>query len=165
MSVKSRRPSGTMAMPISHTRWAGRRRKSTPSNTSLPSRGRTSPATVFMSVVLPAPLGPTMHAMSPAATESETPHSACAAPYATSRWATSSIGTGSEISGHDLRTRHDLVRRALRKHAAVIEHDDAVGHRQDGTHHVLDEHDRGAAVANPAQDLDRAVDLRGRKAR
>ena len=52
------RPSGACPMPSS-TRWcAGRYVMSWPSNTILPARTGCRPETVFMVVVLPAPLAP-----------------------------------------------------------------------------------------------------------
>ena len=54
-------------------RWAGSVARSTPSNASVPDVTGSRPAIALISVVLPAPFGPTTHTSSPAATESETP--------------------------------------------------------------------------------------------
>ncbi len=80
MPVNRRRPSGTMAMPVSQNLWLARPVMSCPLKDRRPSRARSRPAMVLMSVVLPAPLGPTTQTSSPGCTFSETPHSAGAAP-------------------------------------------------------------------------------------
>ena len=51
-----------------------------PSIVNVPALAGCSPAIALMSVVLPAPLGPTTHASSPARSASDTPHNAGAAP-------------------------------------------------------------------------------------
>ena len=80
MLPNRRRPSGTMAMPASQNRCGGRAVMSRPSNTMWPLRARSTPASVLISVVLPAPLGPTVHSSSCARSSKLTPHSAGAAP-------------------------------------------------------------------------------------
>ncbi len=63
-------------------RWprAGRARSTGRASRTSPSRGRTSPHTALSSVVLPAPLAPTMATISPALTCSETRRSAAMRP-------------------------------------------------------------------------------------
>jgi hypothetical protein len=68
-----------------------------------------------------------------------------------------------EIGDGHVPAGHDLGGLALREHAALIEHDDAIRQRDHDTHHVLDEHDRRAARANAADQLDRVVDFGGRQ--
>ena len=60
MWANTRRPSGTVATPCSQTAWAGSAVTSTPPTTIPPRRARWMPAIALTSVVLPAPLGPTM---------------------------------------------------------------------------------------------------------
>ena len=89
------------------------------------------------------------------ATESDTPSSARAArtrlrgpwPQACRR---------SEIRRDDGGIAHDLRGQALRDHFALVQHDDAVGERDDRAHHVLDQHDRRALAADVADQVDRA---------
>jgi hypothetical protein len=69
-----------MAMPSRQNRWAGTCVKSRPKSFSPPVLIRFNPAIALMSVLLPAPLGPTMHTNSPASTRIVTSHKAGAAP-------------------------------------------------------------------------------------
>ena len=52
------RPSGDWVMPSSTRWWAGTPVMSLPSKTTLPARTGRNPDTVFIVVVLPAPLAP-----------------------------------------------------------------------------------------------------------
>src|SRR4029453_13778654 len=124
-----------MAIPSPQKRCGARRVRSRPSNDKLPDATGCSPATALMSVDLPAPLGPTTHTSSPDATSMETPRSAVAAPYLTSMWRTSSMRRPQE-GGHDVGIREHRRRGALREDDAIIEHDQPIGQRQDGAHHV-----------------------------
>ena len=80
MPVNRRRPSGTMAMPWSQNRLRASRVRSRPCMASDPPSRRLSPAIALISVVLPAPFGPTTHTSSPASMRSEMSQSAGAAP-------------------------------------------------------------------------------------
>src|SRR5512138_1451043 len=65
-----------------------------------PADGRTSPETALISVLLPAPLGPSKQTTSPSRTSSETPQSAWKSPYFTSRsWTRSTLPPGFEVRG------------------------------------------------------------------
>ena len=55
--------------------------------------------------------------------------------------------------------RHDLAGKAFGDDPALIEHDDAIGQRDDDAHDVLDENDRRALLADLPDELHRAVDL------
>src|SRR6187549_2084360 len=112
------------------------------------------PALTLMSVVLPAPLGPTIETKSAGPTDSEISRSATAAPYLASTDLSSSMRFP-EKSGDDVAAPHHLFRRSLRDDLAVVEHDDAVRQRPHRAHHVLDEHDRRAFVADPADEANR----------
>ena len=59
---------GTWAIPSSRISAAGRPAIACPANSISPSRGASSPLTARRTVDLPAPFGPTMHAIEPAAT-------------------------------------------------------------------------------------------------
>src|SRR4029077_14846875 len=98
------------------------------------------PAMTLMSVVLPAPLGPTIETRSAGPTDSVISRSATAAPYLASTDRSSSMRLPEEC-GHDVAAAQDLFSRAFRDDLAVVEHDDAVRQRPHRAHHVLDEHD------------------------
>src|ERR1044071_5697772 len=112
------------------------------------------PATALMSVVLPAPFGPTTATSSPARTERLASHTAVASPYAMRRPRASSM-RGSEVRLRDLGMADDVGRRPGGDHLAVIEHHHAVGQLGHGADDVLDEHDRRAAVADPPDEGER----------
>jgi len=76
MRGKSRRLSGTWAIPISTIRWGGVASRSTRSMTMEPAVGRIRPEMTRINVVLPAPLGPMTPTASPRRTSSETSNSA-----------------------------------------------------------------------------------------
>src|SRR5277367_6123247 len=67
-------------IPRRHLRLTPDRVTSSPRNTTEPSDGRRAPERMFRSVVLPAPLGPTMPIASPAPTAKSTPSSTTRAP-------------------------------------------------------------------------------------
>ena len=83
IEAKSRRPSGTMAMPAAQKRCGASAVMSLPSKMmrpAVPGVARSMPASVLISVVLPAPLGPTTHSSSRWRSSNDTPHSAGAWP-------------------------------------------------------------------------------------
>src|SRR5690349_15349415 len=106
----------------------------------------------LMSVVLPAPLGPTTQTSSPPRIASEISHSAVAAPYFATIESSASMGP-SEKCRHHVRLFHHFGRHTLGDNDAMLEHDDAVGERHDGAHHVLDEKDGRPRIANRADQL------------
>src|SRR2546422_9610250 len=159
MAGKSRRPSGTSAMPWRQSAWAGTDARSLPSSRMVPALIGRRPAIALMSVVLPAPFGPTTVTRSRGRTLSDTSQTATASPWATSRCSTSSIGL-SEIRPHDLRVAHDLARKSFGNDLPVAQHHHAIGEVEDGPHDVLDEYDRRAAVANPANEPEGVGHLR-----
>ena len=79
-ATNSRRPSGTSAIPAPQKRCGASGRRSQPSIDNASAVAGCSPASALISVVLPAPLGPTTQTSSPAPIVSDTPHSAGAAP-------------------------------------------------------------------------------------
>src|SRR5438093_3013992 len=164
MAGKSRRPSGTSAMPWRQSAWAGTDARSLPSSRMIPALIGRRPAIALMSVVLPAPFGPTTATRSRGRTLSDTSQTATASPWATSRRSTSSIGLP-EVGPDDVRVPHDLARESFGDDPPAAEHCDAVGEVEDGPHDVLDEHDRGALVTDPTNEPERVRHLRRRQAR
>jgi hypothetical protein len=67
-------------MPAAQKRCGASDARSRPSIAIRPDRIGCRPASALISVVLPAPFGPTTHTSSPAAIDSDTFHSAGAAP-------------------------------------------------------------------------------------
>ena len=74
------RPSGAWETPMKTISCAGMPWIDLPPMKTSPFRGRSSPLTVRKVVVLPAPLAPINATISPGATESEMPFSACTWP-------------------------------------------------------------------------------------
>src|SRR2546423_5718891 len=103
----------------------------------------------LMSVVLPAPLGPTTQVSSPAPIVSEISDSAVAVPYFATMASSTSMSLP-EKSRYDVRLFHHFRGRTFGDHRAVIEDDHAVRKRHDRTHHVLDEQNRRPGVTNRA---------------
>src|SRR2546427_1060218 len=189
--LKSRRPSGTSARPSRTRSGASRSLTARPANLISPLRGTTSPATVFRSVVFPAPFAPISATISPGSTASETPWRASTpAPYATSTARTSRSapsrdadgaeadgvgpvpprGAGSaaptvvlaEIGLDDRVVPDDLRRRALGDLLSVVEDDDPLGEGHHNLHDVLDHAERQAELAvDPAHQLHRGRRLGG----
>src|SRR4051794_4791874 len=92
---------------------------SSPRSVTVPAPGRCAPASTSSSVVLPAPLGPTMPSGSPGRTATATSSSTTSAPKRLRSPAASRMG-GSEVGiGLDLRRDGDVV-------VVVVVHDDEV---------------------------------------
>src|SRR3989454_5629867 len=193
--LKSRRPSGTSARPSRTRSGASRSLTARPANLISPLRGTTSPATVFRSVVFPAPFAPISATISPGCTASETPWRASTpAPYATSTprtsrsapsrdadgaeadgvWPVPPRGAGSaaptvvlaEIGLNDRVVPDDLRRRALGDLLSVVEDDDPLGEGHHDLHDVLDHAQRQAELAvDPAHQLHRGRRLGGSEPR
>src|SRR5207249_2109788 len=81
-------------MPRRARACAGSPLMSWPRYSTRPDWSGTPPPTAFISVVLPAPFGPTIVTNSPSATSSETPATACSPPYATPTWESFSMRRG-----------------------------------------------------------------------
>ena len=75
-----RRPSGTSDTPRRTTFSVANAVRGRPSKRMAPACGASSPAIVSSVVDLPAPLGPTMHTISPAATSRSIPRTAASRP-------------------------------------------------------------------------------------
>src|SRR5436305_2388783 len=118
---------------------------------------RCRPAIALISVLLPAPFGPTTHTSSRAPMASDTSMIAGAAPYETRMRSTSSMRFA-QVRLHHLRPAHHLRRPAFGDHPPVAQHDDAVGELHHRAHHVLDEHDARALRPDLLHQRDRAID-------
>src|SRR5215468_3084132 len=148
--LKTWRPSGTCARPRCARAAGGTASKSWPAKMIRPDTGRTVPAIVLNSVVLPAPLGPTMAINWPSPTVIETSRRACKPPYATCKFSMLSTHPPlSQICLDDLRFPGHLLGRALRQHAAMIEHNKAIDQTHHGAHGVFD-HDDGEPCGGKA---------------
>src|SRR5207302_10131859 len=118
---KSRRPSGTSAIPSRTRACGGDAVMSRPSSRIEPALGRCRPMIVRRSVDLPAPLAPMMARVSPADTVRLISVSACKYPCRTVRWRTSSIDVDPQVHLLDLRVAEHLLRLAFRDQAAAGE--------------------------------------------
>src|SRR3989442_538912 len=164
MAGKRRPPSGTSAMPWRERGGAGTDARSLPASRMVPALIGRRPAIALMSVVLPAPFGPTTVTRSRGRTLSDTSQTATASPWATSRCSISSIGLA-QICADDVRVAHHLPWESLGDDLPVAQHHDTVGEVENGAHDVLDEDDRRAAVADLADELERVGHLRRRQPR
>ena len=68
-----------------------------------------------------------------------------------------------EVSPHDLGPPHHVVGTALGEHFPVVEDNDAIGQRHHRTHHVLDEDNGRALLADAPDQRDGLVDLARRQ--
>jgi hypothetical protein len=66
----------TIPIPLCLTLWAARPLTDAPRSRTLPDVGRSRPAMIFSSVLLPAPLGPTTATISPSSIPNVTPPTA-----------------------------------------------------------------------------------------
>src|SRR5277367_1114951 len=113
------------------------------------------PINDFMSVVLPMPLRPMIATISLGATEKLRPCSTSLWPYETLMSVTRSMTavlSMPEIDFDDLGVRLDPAHRAFGDHLALVQHGDAVRDVLDELHVVLD-HDHGAVLDDPMQEL------------
>ena len=165
MPVNRRRPSGTIAMPCCAEAMRGRRVRSRPSNDIVPDADRMHAGDGVDERGLARAVG-TDDADELARGRRQrhvAQRDGGAVLHLDDRGAQACAFPRNAVttSGFDSTRR----RGAFRDDQAVIEHDDAVRQRQHRAHHVLDEYDRRAVVADRADQLDRAVDLAGREAR
>src|SRR5438132_1392908 len=163
--ANSRRPSGTSGMPWRQPRCGATAPRPSPAKRNSPGRARCSPAIVLTSVLLPAPFGPMTETTSPASTSSVASHTAGASPYAMASRRTSSNMGLAQIDLDDARGAHGLARTAGGDDLALVQHHHAVRQLEDGAHQVLDEEDGDPALADLADQVDRARDLAGVEAR
>src|SRR3989442_10270065 len=159
---KSRRPSGTSAIPrltISSVDFRVRSiRVPSVSRKTSPASGATMPMMHLMSVLLPLPLVPRRATVSPSRTSMETPCSTRTAPYPASTLRTTILFA--KVGLLHGRVAHDLVRRPLGDPLAGVEDDDALGEAHHRPHDVLDHDDRDPLRVEPEQDGQDVVHLR-----
>src|SRR6476660_9656792 len=160
-AAKTRRPSGTSAMPAAVRACAGRRVTSTPSKRIFPFLEGIDPATPRMVVLLPAPLAPIRVTISPSATSNDTSRTAGTSPYASSSFVTSSSKLASEVSLDHARVRLHLARRALEQPHAVVHDEHALRHVHHQIHVVLDDQDVHISLVNVVQSFEKELDLGG----
>src|SRR6202165_2324754 len=154
------RPSGTWAMPTPGRSAAAVSDSTRPSYSIRPPSSGTTPEIARNSVVLPAPLGPTIATNCPSPTSRLTPCSACNPPYETETFSSRSICPAlSQISLDHRRQIDDLLRLAARQHFAVIEHQQAVGQANHRMHRMLDDDDRDALPPNRLDRTQHVLDL------
>src|SRR6185503_17795120 len=126
-------------MPMRARACVGTASRSRPSKRTEPRPALSKPITVFMTVVLPAPLRPMRPVMDPAATSSETSRRICIEAIATLRLSTLSMAY--HVALH-LRIRKRGLRRRIYDDAAVVEGEHALREAADHLHVVLDEQHR-----------------------
>src|SRR3954469_4240523 len=156
---KTRRPSGTSAMPAAVRAWAGSRVTSTPSKKILPFVESIDPATPRRVVLLPAPLAPIRLTISPSATSKDRSRTAGTSPYASSRFFTSSSKLAPEVSLDHARVRLHFARRALEEPHAVVHDQHALGDVHYEVHVVLDHDDGRAALADQGKSFKEQPDF------
>src|SRR6202140_782144 len=121
-----------------------------PSYSIRPPSSGTTPEIARNSVVLPAPLGPTIATNCPSPTSRVTSCSARRPPYDTETFSSRSIGSPAlaEIRLDDDRQIDDLLRFATRQNFAVVEGERGVGEAHHRMHGVLDDDEGHAFAAN-----------------
>src|SRR6185503_7472221 len=150
----TRLPCGTRPTPLREMTSGESRSTGSPKRNTRPLRGRSQPMTVFMQVVLPAPLRPSSASTLPSPTLKETECSTWLSPYRAStpsrvRASMTKINLSRARIGDHLRAA------SLNDHAAVVQDGDALGHVERGIHVVLDHHHGHVARDRRDQRLDR----------
>src|SRR3989442_5446574 len=153
--------SGTSATPGATIACGDNAAIGSPRNSMAPCLGLSTPAMVIISVVLPAPFGPSTQVMEPSRTSSDTPFRASIFPYAVTRSTTLSISRSAQIRFLDCRIALHLRRSALGDFLAEVEHRDAVGDAHHQLHYVFDEHDGDSFRAQIDNPLSQLADLLG----
>src|SRR5262245_43909258 len=103
-------------MPRAVMRWGAMPLMVSPSNSTRPERGCSSPAMDLSRVDLPAPLAPATHTISPLAISIETSDSAISPLYAVVRLCSRSTAALPEIGADHVRIAHDIHRLAFGQH-------------------------------------------------
>src|SRR5438309_782003 len=145
-------------MPRSTMRWAATLASEAPSQRIPPARGRSRPAMQRISVVLPAPLGPSSATISPTRTSSVAPESARNGPYEASTLSTCSMA---EVHLDDGGVGGDGVGPAFGDLLAGAQHDDALRESHQRPDDVLDHQQRHALGLEPSDQRHRRLGLGG----
>src|SRR5918994_3889437 len=117
--------------------------RSRPSKRTAPALGLRSPMTVFMSVVLPAPLRPMRPVIEPVGSSSDTPRRICTEAIDTLRLLMLSTGATHDVALH-LGILQGHRGRRVGNDAAIVEREHALREAAHHLHVVLDEQHRGA---------------------
>src|ERR1700730_12190460 len=139
-----------------------------------PPAGERTPEMLRSSVVLPAPFGPTMQAISPPSTQRSMPHNTRTSPYPALRASIarsdSAICFGScdpasklfaEIGfDHPLLPRN-VAGNAVGNQLTMVQDEHAIGERKDHFHDVLNDENGDTAPGDAANERERAVNLAG----
>src|SRR4051812_15521038 len=128
-------------MPAAASAWVWLFIRSRSSKRIRPEDAFRSPITLFMSVVLPAPLRPMRPVMLPLGSSSDTPRRICTDWMETFRSSISSTGTSHDIPAH-FRIGERGRRRGVGDDPAVVEGEHAPGEAAHHLHVVLDEEHR-----------------------
>src|SRR5262245_55336985 len=166
MRGNTSRFSGTSATPAVTMRAGVSPVSSAPSSRIAPRCGFRMPAIDIISVVLPAPFGPSSEAMRTASARSETPFRASILPSAVTGPEVSSMPPadcrrGAEMSLASQRIGLHRRRGTLGDLLAEIEHRDTVGDRHHQLDVMLDQQDAGALAAQRADAAIELADLLG----
>src|SRR5690348_15682132 len=124
-------------MPRRTRACVGRVSRFLPSNVMPPPAALRSPMTLFITVVLPAPLRPMRPVIEPLGTCSEMPRRICTLAMPTFRF--SRLSTAADHVALHLRVGERRVRRRVGDDPAVVEREHALGEAADELHVVLDE--------------------------
>src|SRR6185503_17232321 len=125
-------------MPRRARSWVAIFRRSLPLHSTRPPAALSRPITLFMSVVLPAPLRPMSPTIVPSGTSSDTPRRICMEAIATLRFCTLSTRGPYHVALH-FRVGKRRLRRRIGDDAAVVEGEHALREAAHHLHVVLDE--------------------------
>src|SRR4051812_38821676 len=137
-------------MPRRARPWVGTLLRSASSKEIFPSEASRRPITLFISVLLPAPLRPMRPTMAPEGTSSDTPRRICTAEMETLRFST--LSTLAYDVALYFRVGQRDRRRRIGDDAAVIEGEHALREAAHHLHVVLDEKDGRAFGAHRRED-------------
>src|SRR5689334_18652477 len=133
-------------MPRRARAWLATPARSRPSKRTLPPPTLRMPITVFISVVLPAPLRPMRPIIEPGGTSSDTSRRIRVPPIETSRCST--LSTLAHHVALDVGIGERDLRRGVGDDAAVVERQHALREAGNDLHVVLDEEHGGALGAH-----------------
>src|ERR1051326_345693 len=136
-------------MPSEALSCVGMRSRSRPSHATLPPEALSRPITLFMSVVLPAPLRPMRPVIEPPGTSSDTSRRMRIAAIDTLRRSIRSMAA--DHVAPDLRIAQRRLRRGVGDDAAVVEGEHALREPAHHLHVVLDEEHGGAFGARAVE--------------
>src|SRR5260221_9747916 len=151
-------------MPLREIASGARRSTGSPKSRTLPFLAGRKPMTLFMQVVLPAPLRPRSASTLPSPSANDTECSTWLSPWSASTSSRASAVAVSLIPKVNLTgfgIGHHFGARPFDDDPPVVQHGDAIGHVERGVHVVLDHHHCGLA----RHAVDQALHLRALLAR